>query len=670
MLREFGRYLPPPVRKPLARIWRRVNSYYQPALRGNSKPPANVADVRAIHADLKLLRTEVASLRAEVRNLSRERPISAPPVPMAPNVKERSGFDAQAVVKWLVELRESGVKFVFPEALEHTLEEDDTARAILKHDIHHNLDRAVELARLEHNAGIAGLFFMMGPHELNAKFYDNAKTWDQLREIQSLGHRLGLHVDVIDSILRRQDLYSDLTEILTRFSSEGLTLTHGNSHGNTRFKSLGTRGLDFFSETVRPLKAPADIDAEGRTIFDHLGRYSLKELGDRFGIHYWVDSQIFQDGARLKPTTYVTDNSRSVTIPVHKLSSKKFELDESFVAESKRILSKTDSLILLHPQWHISVADTEVNVPKDSSESLAASTQVTTTQSQSLLPTTPKEHFDPLVFEDIKSVDPGDQEAKVDMTLLKDGFRYDVRLNRRKPADHLIVALHGGVRGAKVLPVLARWTQHTYFQAPILSVFDPLVYKCPNIPGGWFVGDLDHDATAVIADLVSTISQRMNIPKERVVFLGNSSGGFAAVRLAVAIGGARFVSINGQTRIIDYYQSGYGPFSEAFDPTKSPIENATQNERRWSTVPTLKEALASGVDVRGVIIQNANDEHHFEKHYKPFCAALELPPEGGLSHNGKLRAVPYEGEKGHGPEPADIARRITKEFIPELLAGR
>jgi hypothetical protein len=72
--------------------------------------------------------------------------------------------------------------------------------------------------------------------------------------------------------------------------------------------------------------------------------------------------------------------------------------------------------------------------------------------------------------------------------------------------------------------------------------------------------------------------------------------------------------------------------------------------------------------VRGVIIQNANDEHHFKNHFTPFCKRFGLPVEGGYGPEKRLRSVPYDGEATHGPEPASIARRIVKEFIPELLA--
>jgi hypothetical protein len=563
----------------------------------------------------------------------------------------RVEFVLEQAIRWLSALRESGVKFGFPEDL--TGEHDAAAPlAILKHDIHHNLDRAVAMAQAEQEKGIAGIYFMMGPHYLNKDFFGSSRSWEQLRTIQGLGHRIGLHLDVIDAILRRGDLYAEIADVLALFSVEGLAVEYGNSHGNTGFKAFDVRARDFFTETAGDVRVPEGAGSSGNRISEHLRRYSLKHIGEQFGLRYWVDNRVLRDGVSVSPFLYVTDNAGAVRIPARNMSSRKFEIDKAFVAASVSALAHTRSLILLHPQWYAAT-------PKQAPAKVLAGADVA--------PVSPNEHFNPNVFADIRSLDLNADRDILDLSILKDGFRYECRLNRRRTADHLIVALHGGVAGAKALPVLPRWTQHTYFRAPILSVFDPLIYEHPHIPAGWYVGDLARDATIGIADIVRTIAGQMNIGADRIVFIGGSSGGFASVRLACALDGAKFVSLNGQTRIVDYYPSGYKPFSAAFDPAHAPRENAALHESRWSTPPALEQALHSGAPVRGVVIQNVNDKFHFEKHYTPFCARFGLALEGGYSADRRLRSVPYEGERKHGAEPADIARRIVKELIPELL---
>jgi hypothetical protein len=547
-------------------------------------------------------------------------------------VDKEGELSLEQAMGWLAALRDAGVSFGFPEDL--SAGRGDAPLAILKHDIHQNLDRATAMALAERTNGIAGLFFMMGPHRLNRKFFGSAKSWDQLRGIQASGHRIGLHLDVMDAILRRGDLYEEIAEILAGFSHAGIIVNYANSHGNTAFGKLGIRTGDFFVETARDVRVSEASGAAGKRLNEHLGQYSLKIIGERFGVHYWIDNRVLRDGVEVAPVVYVTDNSGAVKIPARKLASKKFDIDEAFVAASTSALVQAPSLILLHPQWYAP----GLRAAKQHQPGTA--------------------HFNPQILADIRELNLEVGGTLLDVSVRKDGFRYDFRLNRRRTADHLIVALHGGVAGARELPVLARWKQDSYFRAPILSFFDPLIHEHPNIPAGWFVGDLARDA----------IAAQLSIDSDRVVFVGGSAGGFGSVRLACALGGAKFISINGQTRIIDYYPSGHEPFSAVFDPAHTPHENAALHESRWSTPPGLEKALQGSAPLRGIVIQNVNDKHHFERHYTPFCARFGLALEGGYSSDKRLWSVPYEGEAKHGPETADIARRIVREFIPELLA--
>ena len=569
-------------------------------------------------------------------------------------------FVLEDAIEWLSALRAGGTAFGFPEDLPSNGDEDGKALAVLKHDIHHDLDRAVGMAQAEHEKGIAGLYFMMGPHHLNRDFFGSRRSWKQLRIIQGMGHRLGLHLDVIDAIQRRGDVYAEIEDILARFSAEGLVVRYGNTHGNSAFKALGVHGRDFFAETSRGVRVSVADSPLAERLNEQLGRYSFKYIGERFGLRYWVDGSVFRDGHRFAPTLYVSDNSGAIGIRARGISSKPFVVDAAFATASISALTGICSLVLLHPQWY---------APKPKAPARKAWTGILSSkaprQSEDAMP--PNAHFNPKVFEDLEGLELAAGDEILDISVRKDGFRYDCRLNRRRNAGHLIVALHGGVAGAKALPVLARWTQHFYFRAPILSVFDPLIYEHPRIPAGWYVGDLARDATAVIADIVRRIAGQMNIGADRIVFLGSSSGGFASVRLACAVGAAKFISINGQTSIADYYPSLFEPFSAAFDPTHGPRENAALYESRWSTPPALEQALQSGAPVRGVVIQNVNDKFHFEKHYTPFCARFGLALKGGYSADRRLRSVPYEGERKHAAETADIARRIVKELIPELL---
>jgi hypothetical protein len=255
-------------------------------------------------------------------------------------------------IRWLIALREAGVAFGFPDDLQNVpLKGKASPLALVKHDIHDNLDRAVGMARAEHERSIAGLYFMMGPHALNKSFYGSERTWEKLRTIQSLGHRIGLHLDIYDA-LRTRGLYEFIADALADFSREGISLQYANSHGDQKYAVLGATPANLFAELAEMRRGPTETAA--KSVAAHVGEYSLKHLAERFGLTYWVDGRIMREGIPLRRTIYVSDNGGYIRINSGNLSSRPFEIDPDFVAASVQLLRTAQSLILLHPQWYVS----------------------------------------------------------------------------------------------------------------------------------------------------------------------------------------------------------------------------------------------------------------------------------------------------------------------------
>ena len=260
-------------------------------------------------------------------------------------------FSLEEVLAWLVALRTAGVTFEFPDALPDGTHQRPPV-AVLKHDIHNNLDRAVAMAVAEHERGIHGLYFMMGPHHLNSAYFGSSRSWSQLRYIQSLGHRLGLHLDVLDAIRRSGDLYKEVESILSRFAAEGLDIRYGNSHGNSMLKKDGAPRHDFLIETsceTSSLPAESALTAQ---LVGHVRQYSLKQISARFGLRYWVDRIVYRDGVRMALATYVTDNSGAIRILNRGIASQRFTIDPAFTEASVAFLVRAPSVILLHPQYY------------------------------------------------------------------------------------------------------------------------------------------------------------------------------------------------------------------------------------------------------------------------------------------------------------------------------
>ena len=92
---------------------------------------------------------------------------------------------------------------------------------ILRHDIDNDLQKAVNLARIEQEAGVQSTWFVL----LRTDFYNPASrdSLDKLHAIQAMGHEIGLHFDekaypdgtpeeTVERILHERDILSSILE--------------------------------------------------------------------------------------------------------------------------------------------------------------------------------------------------------------------------------------------------------------------------------------------------------------------------------------------------------------------------------------------------------------------------------------------------------------------------
>ena len=78
------------------------------------------------------------------------------------------------------------------------------------------------MAAAEAEQGVFGVYFMMGPSPHNAAWFELPYTWEAIRHIRDMGHAIGYHVDVMDTIARDGDLYRGMEAMLRKFAAEGI----------------------------------------------------------------------------------------------------------------------------------------------------------------------------------------------------------------------------------------------------------------------------------------------------------------------------------------------------------------------------------------------------------------------------------------------------------------
>lgn len=269
------------------------------------------------------------------------------------------------------------------------------------------------------------------------------------------------------------------------------------------------------------------------------------------------------------------------------------------------------------------------------------------------------QHIDDIVLtEDIVS----------DFAVEMQGIKLECRLNQKVKNDYLIVTPNGAVnRKTSELPAFARWNWHGIFNSNILAIFDPALYLNDNLPIGWFAGTKYQNITAFVADTVLKVASLLDIPPNRIIFWGSSAGGYASILLAAQIGGASFISANGQTQIINYYKGHIEAYRQLFDSNATAESLAETYPEQWSAITALRSSYDKGKRTRGVIVQNTVDAKHYNEHYIQFCEHFNLPIEGGFNDKLHLYSLLFTDEKGHGPEPSEIAKKLIEEYLPKLL---
>lgn len=119
---------------------------------------------------------------------------------------------------------------------------------VLKHDVETDVGRALKLAQIEHRYGHRGSYYVQ------AYLLDSSENIHKLSEIQSLGHEVSYHYDVLDSC--RGDMDAAILEFeknRSRFEQAGFEIVTVCQHGNPVMERRGYHSnRDFFrNEQVR-----------------------------------------------------------------------------------------------------------------------------------------------------------------------------------------------------------------------------------------------------------------------------------------------------------------------------------------------------------------------------------------------------------------------------------
>lgn len=259
-------------------------------------------------------------------------------------------------------------------------------------------------------------------------------------------------------------------------------------------------------------------------------------------------------------------------------------------------------------------------------------------------------------------------EAITVMRVKTGHFTLNAAVNTLRMANKLYVTFHGARRTEKdehknTSPMFIRRDWHELYNAPILSISDPIAEKVwgaglPRISMyfGTFANDLIPETNA----LIDKVCDELGISRDNVVMYGASSGGTAALLTAAARDyKSSAIAVCPFLRPDKYREQMVAMASRAMGGTSDDWANTmSRRPNRVNPITAMRAAIQSKPDFRAVIAQNIQDIAGINKQFPILWRKFDVDPEGGVDSTGRIMAMLYDSEEGHGQEPLDMSKPL------------
>ena len=236
-----------------------------------------------------------------------------------------------------------------------------------------------------------------------------------------------------------------------------------------------------------------------------------------------------------------------------------------------------------------------------------------------------------------------------------DGQRLHI-LFRDKQSRNLMIFFHGAmpddIMESYTLPVFSGVRIADNADADRLLISDAtLSLSDDNLKLGWFSGSATYNAFAAIQAIIARVAAGY----DRVILIGGSGGGFAALRASAFLPGSTALVWNPQTDIALYHEKAVAHYARAcFDHADlGAIDPAVKATRHSNLCDLYSQPRGNRI----IYFQNGPDTMHVRKHAGPFLEAYgaahdlaEPPPSFGL-FGPNLLYVQGHWPGGHKPPP-------------------
>lgn len=240
------------------------------------------------------------------------------------------------------------------------------------------------------------------------------------------------------------------------------------------------------------------------------------------------------------------------------------------------------------------------------------------------------------------------------------GLHYDFLWRPKTQSNKLFVFFSGDAMRKKYNPpVFQRQSWAGRVPGHCLFISDPMLYIDSGLGLAWYSGTELQDPLLRIAELIQQVVADLGLSLADVVAYGSSGGGYAALRLSLVLPDIAVICINPQTDITEYETRGVERYLRVCWQGIRRAEAKTRFASRLSLLPAAEQKKFS--NKRIVYVQNVMDTHHFEAHFKPFCAAVGIAPVA--SNTQSISVILFSHPDGHAKAETDEVFRQAIEYV-------
>jgi len=216
---------------------------------------------------------------------------------------------------------------------------------------------------------------------------------------------------------------------------------------------------------------------------------------------------------------------------------------------------------------------------------------------------------------------------------------FECALFKKEDSEKLFIVMSGSRDPEKnKLPFFQHQEWKDKLDGNVLYIADPTLSHAKDLRIGWYVGTAEYDWIEAMKKLVEHVSESLNIQNKNVYPIGETSGGFAALMLAAKLDGATAIAINPHTHVLSYYKRFVTDLLDScFGGIIASRVPDSLKPRFSATIGYQKNMFA-----KAVILQNLRNQHHYTKHFLPFCEALDLPKDGGVDSMGRIHTILFD----------------------------